>query len=97
MDEQATYQRVGLPSKQDSPGPCPVTAERLLALRGDVARLREEKEQEVARRLREARPFGDPRGNDGYLAVKEEEAVLEARIAILEDSIEAGGSHSHRT
>lgn len=85
MSNQAMYRQVGSLSKQGSPGPCPVTAERIVALRRDVARLREEKDREIKQRLREARPFGDASDNDEYLAIMEDQAVLEARISVLED------------
>ena len=42
------------------------------------------KEQEVAEQLRNARTFGPPTGNDEFWAIREDETVLDARIARLE-------------
>ena len=46
------------------------------ALRVELDRRRHELEVEFAARLREARTFGAAGGNDDYLQIKEEEAVL---------------------
>jgi transcription elongation factor GreA len=51
---------------------------------------------EFAERLREAREFGSPDVNDEYLQIKEEEAVLAARIAhiamLLETALVVDGA-----
>ncbi len=62
-----------------------MTAHGLAALRRDLERLQDERDQEIAQRLRAARTSGDTTGNDEYLSVKEDELVLSARIASLED------------
>jgi transcription elongation factor GreA len=49
--------------------------------------LRSTKEQEVAQQLRNARTFGPPAGNDEFWAIREDESVLDARIARLEEVI----------
>jgi transcription elongation GreA/GreB family factor len=54
------------------------------ALRAELDRRRHELEVEFAARLREARTFGAATGNDDYLQIKEEEAVLASGIAHLE-------------
>lgn len=59
-----------------------MTAHGVAALRRDLERLRHERDQEVAQRLQTTRTSGD---NDGYLAVKDDELVLSARIASLEE------------
>jgi transcription elongation factor GreA len=62
-----------------------MTAHGVAALRRDLERLREERDREVPQRLRAACVTGATIGNDEYLAIKEDEAVLSARIATLED------------
>ncbi len=47
--------------------------------------MREEKRRDIPARLRVAREFGDTINNDEHLAIREEEAVLAARITRLED------------
>ena len=64
-----------------------VTAEGLASLRREVDALRSTKEQEVAQQLRNARTFGPPTGNDEFWAIREDETVLDARIARLEEVI----------
>jgi transcription elongation GreA/GreB family factor len=41
----------------------------------------------VEQRLREARPYGEGSNNDEYHAVREEQMVLEARLAALENTV----------
>lgn len=53
-------------------------------LEQDLASLRAE-QRAIPARLRVAREFGDMASNDEHLAIREEEAVLAARIARLED------------
>src|SRR5215218_1867950 len=53
-----------------------LTVEGAQTIRSEIERLREQKEREMAARLRDARAYGDGGGNDDYLAIKEEEAVL---------------------
>src|SRR5689334_13478839 len=61
-----------------------LTRDREPALRAELSRLRRELEVENARRLEEARTFGDSSENDDYLQIKEEEAVTASRIVRLE-------------
>lgn len=63
----------------------PLTPAARHALELERAELRDEKQREIPARLRVAREFGDPSNNDEYLAIREEEAVLDARILRLED------------
>jgi len=42
----------------------------------------------MAERLREARAFGAPAGNDDYLQIQEEEIILAARAARLDELLE---------
>jgi transcription elongation factor GreA len=61
----------------------PLTAATRQALERELASLRAE-QREIPARLRVAREFGDTANNDEHLAIREEEAVLAARIARLE-------------
>jgi transcription elongation factor GreA len=62
----------------------PVTSAARAALERDLASLHAE-QREIPARLRVAREFGDTANNDEHQAIREEEAVLTARIARLED------------
>lgn len=62
----------------------PVTSAARRALERDLASLHAER-REIPARLRIAREFGDTANNDEHQAIREEEAVLAARIARLED------------
>jgi transcription elongation factor GreA len=55
------------------------------ALREELDRRRHQLEIGFAERLRDARGFGEAAGNDEYLQIKEEETVLAAGIARLEE------------
>src|SRR2546427_583478 len=50
--------------------------------------LRNKKRAEVADRLRHAKEFGDYIENSEYADAREEQAVLEARIFVLEDLLQ---------
>lgn len=68
-------------------------------MREELNRLRHELE-EFPERLREAHAFGESKGNDDYLQINEEQAVVASRILQLEtllDSsrvVERGGARS---
>jgi transcription elongation factor GreA len=62
-----------------------LTAAGAAAIRAEIDDLRRQKELDISARLRDARGFGDAGGNDDYLTIKEEETVLDARIASLEN------------
>jgi transcription elongation factor GreA len=66
-------------------GEVPLTSAARQALEEELARLRDVRQREIPARLRTAREFGDTANNDEHLAIREEEAVLAARIARLED------------
>ena len=66
-----------------------MTAANLRELRDGLDQLRRRTRDEIAQRLREARSYGEGLNNDDYHAVREEQLVLEARMASLEDTIEA--------
>lgn len=69
------------------PGGPLMTRAGLEELRGELAQLRRRVSEEIAQRLREARSYGDGSNNDEYHAVREEQMVLEARIASLENTV----------
>ena len=56
-------------------------------LRAELEQMRRRTRVEIAQRLRDARAYGDGSNNDEHNAVREEQMVLEARIASLEDTL----------
>jgi transcription elongation factor GreA len=74
-----------------SPHPPPraiITRDGERALRAELERVRRELGAGMAGRLREARAFGAPADNDDYLQIQEEEIILAARAARLDDLLE---------
>ncbi len=68
-------------------GAATMTAATLTQLRGELEQLRRRTSLELAQRLRDARSYGDGSNNDEYHAVREEQMVLQARMASLEQTI----------
>ena len=64
-----------------------LTPEGLEKLKEEIEYLSTEKRREVAERIKEAREFGDISENSEYDDAKNEQAMLEARIATLEDKL----------
>src|SRR6202008_763510 len=64
-----------------------LTPEGLEKLKQEIEYLSTEKRREVAERIKEAREFGDISENSEYDDAKNEQAMLEARIAALEDKL----------
>jgi transcription elongation factor GreA len=64
-----------------------LTPEGLEKLKEEIEHLSTEKRREVAARIKEAREFGDISENSEYDDAKNEQAMLEARIASLEDKL----------
>src|SRR5208283_5491694 len=64
-----------------------LTPEGLQKLKDELELLSTEKRREVAARIKEAREFGDISENAEYDDAKNEQAMLEARIAQLEDKL----------
>ena len=64
-----------------------LTPEGLEKLKQEIEFLSTEKRREVAGRIKEAREFGDISENSEYDDAKNEQAMLEARIASLEDKL----------
>lgn len=78
-------------SQGDAPGAPPsaiITRDGARVLRVELGRVRFELEVGTVMRLREARVFGAPAGNDEYLQIQEEEIVLAARAARLEELLD---------
>jgi transcription elongation factor GreA len=70
------------------PGAALMTSAGLDELRSELERLRQQTRNHVEQRLREARPYGEGSNNDEYHDVREEQMVLEARVAALEETID---------
>jgi transcription elongation factor GreA len=70
-----------------APPKAPMSAGGLEAVRGELARLRQSSRLEIEQRLREARAYGDGSNNDEHHAVREDQMVLEARMAALDGAI----------
>ena len=64
-----------------------LTPEGLEKLKEEIEHLSTEKRREVAARIKEAREFGDISENSEYDDAKNEQAMLEARIASLEEKL----------
>jgi transcription elongation factor GreA len=64
-----------------------LTPEGLEKLKGELEYLSNDKRREVADRIKEAREFGDIMENSEYDDAKNEQAMLEAKIAQLEDKL----------
>src|SRR5579864_8781512 len=64
-----------------------LTPEGLANLKSELDELTTRRRREVAQRIREAREFGDISENAEYDDAKNEQAMLEARIASLEEKL----------
>ncbi len=64
-----------------------VTPEGLEKLKEELQHLESDKRREVAERIKEAREFGDIMENSEYDDAKNEQAMLEQRIAQLQDKL----------
>ena len=64
-----------------------LTPEGLENLKKEIETLSTDRRREVAERIKEAREFGDISENSEYDDAKNEQAMLEARIATLEDKL----------
>ena len=66
-----------------------LTPEGLEKLKDELEILRTDRRREVAERIKEAREFGDISENSEYDDAKNEQAMLEPRIAQLEEKLRA--------
>ena len=64
-----------------------ITPEGLEKLKEELEHLQNDKRREVAGRIKEAREFGDISENAEYEDAKNEQAMLEQRIASLQDKL----------
>src|SRR5690242_21705045 len=64
-----------------------ITPEGLANLKAELDHLTTTRRREVAARIKEAREFGDISENSEYDDAKNEQAMLEARIASLEEKL----------
>jgi transcription elongation factor GreA len=64
-----------------------LTADGLEKLKIELAHLQGDKRKEVAQRIKEAREFGDITENSEYDDAKNEQAMVEARIAQVEERL----------
>ena len=87
--DQTAQRQVGASNghRARAPAPLLMTRARLEELQGELARLGRRVGEETAQRLREARSYGEGSNNDEYHAVREDQLVLEARIASLADTV----------
>src|ERR1700712_838184 len=65
-----------------------LTPEGLEKLKQEIEHLSTTKRREVAERIKEAREFGDISENSEYDDAKNEQAMLESRIATLEGNLQ---------
>jgi transcription elongation factor GreA len=65
----------------------PLTPEAYRKLEFELERVRAERRDHVDR-LRGAREFGEPGANDELMAIREDEAIIEVRLARLEQILE---------
>ncbi len=66
-----------------------LTPEGLTKLKEELEHLQTDRRREVAERIKEAREFGDISENSEYDDAKNEQAMLESKIAQLEERIRA--------
>jgi transcription elongation factor GreA len=66
-----------------------LTPEGLTRLKDELSHLQTDRRREVAERIKDAREFGDISENAEYDDAKNEQAMLEAKIAQLEERIRA--------
>src|SRR3954468_9659166 len=64
-----------------------LTREGFEKLKGEIEHMRTVRRREVAERIKVAREFGDISENAEYDHAKNEQAMLEARIAQMEDKL----------
>jgi len=73
-----------------------LTPEGFKKLKSEIEHLSTERRREVAERIKEAREFGDISENAEYDDAKNEQAMLEARIAQLEDKLRSATVIDHK-
>ena len=86
-DERLPESRVAATHRRSGTQKALMTAARLAELRAQLELLHGHERGEIAQRLREARTYGDGSNNDEYHALREEQMVTEARVALLENTV----------
>ena len=74
-----------------------ITADGFRALRARLEQLRAARSEEYSARLREARQYGEAGVNDEYLAILEDEAVIDSQIVRLEEVLSRARVVDERT
>src|SRR5687767_2581420 len=74
-----------------------MTAEQRAALEGELVELEGPKRKEIVEAIARAREFGDIAENFEYHAAKNEQGLLEARIAKLKDRLHRAVTVEHET
>jgi transcription elongation factor GreA len=73
-----------------------ITPEGLEKLKEELEHLQNDKRREVAGRIKDAREFGDIAENSEYEDAKNEQAMLEQRIAALQDKLRRATVIDHK-
>ena len=68
-------------------GPVLMTAAGLMEMERELGQLRRRYRQEISEQLRDARSYGGGSNNDEYHALREDQMVVEARMALIEDTV----------
>jgi transcription elongation factor GreA len=68
-------------------GPVLMTAAGLMELERELDQLRWHHRQEISEQLRDARSYGGGSNNDEYHALRESQMVVEARMALIENTV----------
>ena len=79
--------QTGIESRHHMPKDVILTPEGLQKLKDELELLSTEKRREVAERIKEAREFGDISENSEYDDAKNEQAMVESRIAQLQEKL----------
>ena len=74
-----------------------LTPEGLEKLQAELEDLQTAKRREVAERIKDAREYGDISENSEYDDAKNEQAMLEQRIATIEEQLRSARSSRPRT
>lgn len=86
-----TYQTTGSESRPrhsvNHAGPVLMTAGGLMELERELEQLRRRYRLEISEALRDARSYGGGSNNDEYHALREDQMVVEARMALIEDTV----------
>ena len=68
-----------------------MTTAGLMELERELEQLRQRYRQEISEQLRDARSYGGGSNNDEYHALREDQMVVEARMALIESTVSRAG------